>query len=327
MIPEHMIPIYSYFMSTIDLDQVSPNQSKVNIVVDCREAALIARMNTVAAEYAAVPNGIIVPIETKALAIGDIVFMDSGSGSGSGSGLVDDRSQSGLSGRDRLAKEMIVFERKTLQDLLASIKDGRYEEQSHRLIHTSGVAPHNIVYIIEGLMSQLKSDAERRLIFSTMTSLSFFKGFSVMRTSTVQETADLLMAMAHKIHRDIERGRRPNQNHTHSNSNEQKMDSNVDQGVSQPNQNSYSHFVKKEKKENITEENIAEIMLSQIPGVSASTAKEIMVQTGGTFLSVIEECSSSAPFQNVVLTGTNGKTRKLGSNVREALVKYLMKMK
>jgi len=291
-------------MSTIDLDQVSENRSKINIVVDCREAALITRMNIVAAEYAAVPNGMIIPIETKALAIGDIVFTDSD-----------------------LAKEVIVFERKTLQDLLASIKDGRYEEQSHRLIHTSGVAPHNVVYIIEGLMSQLKTDAERRLVFSTITSLSFFKGFSVFRTSTVQETADLLMAMAHKIHRDFERGRRPN----HTNSVQLRVDDehNLEQSqcVSQQNQNSYSHFVKKEKKENITDENIAEIMLSQIPGVSAAAAKEIMCQTGGTFLSVVEECSSSTPFQNVVLTGANGKTRKLGSNVREALVKYLMKMK
>jgi ERCC4-type nuclease len=46
--------------------------------------------------------------------------------------------------------EMCVIERKTIQDLLSSIKDGRYEEQSYRLIHASGHNPHNILYIIEG---------------------------------------------------------------------------------------------------------------------------------------------------------------------------------
>ena len=31
-------------------------------------------------------------------------------------------------------KDILLMERKTIPDLLASIKDGRYEEQSHRLI-------------------------------------------------------------------------------------------------------------------------------------------------------------------------------------------------
>ena len=44
--------------------------------------------------------------------------------------------------------DLILIERKSLKDLLASIKDGRYEEQSYRLIHSSGFLPHNIVYII-----------------------------------------------------------------------------------------------------------------------------------------------------------------------------------
>ena len=41
-------------------------------------------------------------------------------------------------------KDIILIERKSIQDLLSSIKDGRYEEQSHRLIHSSGIPLHNI---------------------------------------------------------------------------------------------------------------------------------------------------------------------------------------
>ena len=45
--------------------------------------------------------------------------------------------------------ELVLFERKSLSDLAASIKDGRYSEQSLRLSAT--LTPnHNIVYIIEG---------------------------------------------------------------------------------------------------------------------------------------------------------------------------------
>ena len=54
--------------------------------------------------------------------------------------------------------DLCVIERKKLHDLLSSIKDGRYEEQSHRLIHTSGLSPHNIIYIIEGNMTTLQTD-------------------------------------------------------------------------------------------------------------------------------------------------------------------------
>jgi len=46
-------------------------------------------------------------------------------------------------------QDLIMIERKSLNDLSASIKDGRYEEQSYRL---NGIEHHNhnIVYLIEG---------------------------------------------------------------------------------------------------------------------------------------------------------------------------------
>jgi len=263
--------------------------SSLRIVVDCREDALLNRMNAIDGLH----------IESKSLPIADIAFVDSASG-----------------------QELVLFERKTLQDLLASIKDGRYEEQSHRLLHSTGVPPHHIVYVLEGLMSQLRSDAERNLVFSTITSLSYFKGFSVFRTSTVQETADLLAAMSRKIVKDIEKGRRPF--YVQTANSEQNVIQDTD-SVPSENTNAYSQFVKKVKKENITETNIAEIMLSQIPGISAASAAEILAHYGGSLLRVIEECSTDCPFNNVVLKSANGKTRKLGSNVREALIRYLGK--
>ena len=106
-------------------------------------------------------------------------------------------------------KDVILIERKTLKDLLASIKDGRYDEQSHRLIHSSGFPTHNIIYIIEGPLNTLKTLAERKLVYSCITSLNFFKGFSVLRTSSLQETAELIMQMADKIGRNFLKGSLP----------------------------------------------------------------------------------------------------------------------
>ena len=44
---------------------------------------------------------------------------------------------------------LLIFERKSISDMLASLKDGRYLEQSYRLQHFN-LHNHLITYIIEG---------------------------------------------------------------------------------------------------------------------------------------------------------------------------------
>lgn len=275
----------------------------IQIVVDVREDAVIAKLAAILAEREASPKSEKLQMTTKALDIGDVSFVNTDTG-----------------------KEILLFERKSLPDLLASIKDGRYEEQSHRLVHASGLPMHNIVYVIEGLLSQLRSDADRRVVFSAITSLSFFKGFSVLRTSTVQETADLLAAMADKIQREHKKGNLgpppiiPG-------SPEDSADiiaANGDPRAGDPRAGDpYSSFVKKTKKDNITGDNIGEIMLCQIPGVSSAAAQELLKTR--TFAEWIAACKSDGDvaLKDVALTGANGKTRKLGSNVKAALVRFL----
>jgi len=58
-------------------------------------------------------------------------------------------------------KLICIIERKSLSDLLASIKDGRYEEQSHRLSHNGECSLHQVIYLIEGLMSTLRTPQEK----------------------------------------------------------------------------------------------------------------------------------------------------------------------
>jgi ERCC4-type nuclease len=73
--------------------------------------------------------------------------------------------------------DCIIVERKTLSDLAASIKDGRYEEQSYRL---NGLQHHNhnIVYLIEGEMFRFNTFKERidkQTLYSAMFSINYFK--------------------------------------------------------------------------------------------------------------------------------------------------------
>jgi ERCC4-type nuclease len=81
-------------------------------------------------------------------------------------------------------EDKLIIERKTISDLLASIKDGRYDEQSYRL-NGLNHHNHNIIYLIEGdvnKFNRFKNDSktEKLTAYSAMFSLNFFKGFQFL---------------------------------------------------------------------------------------------------------------------------------------------------
>lgn len=228
------------------------------------------------------------PIKIEPLTIGDIVF------------VAESDTENGAK------RDVIIFERKSLSDLLSSIKDGRYEEQSHRLIHASKIPPHRIIYVIEGMFSTLRSPAEKQLVISAMTSLQLYKGFSVVRTSSVQETADLIAGMWKKMKRNEEKGVRLYEPTTEINSQESAQ------------VQAYCSVVKKVKKDNVTPENIGEIILCQIPGISSTIAVELIAKYKNIreLLEMIRERPDELKEMKI-----NG--RKMGSNVTESILRYL----
>jgi ERCC4-type nuclease len=204
-----------------------------------------------------------------------------------------------------------IIERKSLQDLLSSIKDGRYEEQSYRLSYSSGLPQHNILYVIEGMLSQLRTLLEKKTVHSCITSLNMFKGFSVHRTCTIQETAETILWMACKMERDFQKG---------------KMLFYQSTPGETPQQNQpitpYCSVVKKVKKENVTPENIAEIILCQIPGISSHTAVAIMKQYH-TFSNLIDVVRTNPQSLETVVCESKGKTRKISKTCAQNIVAYL----
>jgi ERCC4-type nuclease len=244
-------------------------------------------------------------MKIEPLTIGDIAFTHVSESKTTGS-LRPDLSVPTEEGSQK--HDVILFERKSLSDLLASIKDGRYEEQSHRLIHASQLPPHRIVYIIEGMFSSLRNPAEKQLVISAMTSLQLYKGFSVVRTSSVQETAELIEGMWKKIQRNAEKGQKMYEPST----------SNVVADPQQPEIQAYSCVVKKVKKDNVTPENIGEIILCQIPGISSTIAIELMRKYGNIrdLLAMIRERPDELKELKI-----NG--RRIGSNVVESIVRFL----
>lgn len=287
----------------------------MKVIIDERETALYDKCYSIVHTEGNVTN---IQLIKKVIPLGDILF------------TTDED------------KPVNIIERKSLPDLLASIKDGRYEEQSHRLLHASGFPPHNIVYLIEGSTSLLRSNLEKRIVYSSITSLNFFKGFSVLRTNGLQETAELIVWMADKIERDFLKGKIPSylrQQIAYTNGpvqgqpvNEPITDSTSGFIQSTPPPN-YSHFVKKVKKDNITPQNIGEIMLSQIPGISSITAIAIM-KPYATFSEFLVELQTNPDCLKNIMCETGGKgignpscpvkTRKISKAVVESIKSYIL---
>lgn len=219
-------------------------------------------------------------------------------------------------------EERIIIERKTISDLMSSIKDGRYEEQSYRLNGTD-YHNHNIYYLIEGEPQQKMSkwghsNVDSTMLYSAMFSLNYYKGFSLLRSRTLEETAKLICHMAYKIGKDI--AKPPYYANTGLNTNEEDAQ-NQTQTLSEKD---YVNVVKKTKKDNITPENVGELMLCQIPGISSVTAVAIMekFKTISNLIQQLEtnpECLTDLSYKN-----SKGQVRKINKTSLANVAKFII---
>jgi ERCC4-type nuclease len=252
-------------------------------------------------------------IKTEVLPIGDVIITDDA------------------------GEEKLIIERKSVSDLLASIKDGRYEEQSYRL---NGLPHHNhnIIYLIEGDVNRpnrFKTDnkVEKITLYSAMFSLNYYKGFSVFRSFSLEESATIICNMAYKLERE------PADKHAYyqnkviaavpvepQTGGEKPVEVAVEpQESPEQTEKDYVSVIKKVKKENITTENIGEIMLCQIPGISSVTALAILEQYK-TLPNLIKELEANSNcLANITSTNSKGQTRKINKTSIANIVKFLSK--
>lgn len=292
--------------------------------LDIREKKLIELIN-------AANSGYNFTIKTENLDLGDIIICD------------DDET------------ELLLIERKSLADLAASIKDGRYSEQSYRL-NSYSLHNHNIIYLIEGNLSMFgvnyhsnynrNQRINKKSLQSSILTLLYYKGFSVLRTMSIEETSELLLQMCDKIDREKTKktafyslpSGNQNNNNSENNSNSENTvqstnETNIGTGKitnldlvidSKPVEKRYSEVVKKVKKENITLDNIGEIMLSQIPGVSNAGAFSIMKK----YCSIdnLIDCLRENPkcLDDIKIKTTNGGERRISKTSVQNIISYLL---
>ena len=250
----------------------------MNILVDVREQTLLKVLTALRTEYR-----LKVEINQVKLDLGDLIIRHNDT-------------------------ELVIIERKRLTDLAASIRDGRYKEQSYRL---DGYPLHNhqIIYLIEGQMgnySDRYTKVSYETLYTTMCRLQYFKGFSVMRSFDISETAEIVLRMADKI------GREPNK------------EGHYDPQFKQ-NKGGYAEVVNKVKKKNITPQNMGEIVLAQVPGVSNRTARLVMRGHSSLYQLLCRLYADRSLLDDIVMETSTGQMRHISRTSRENIINFLLR--
>jgi crossover junction endonuclease MUS81 len=109
--------------------------------------------------------------EVKSLAVGDVVW---------------------IAEHKRTEQQVVIdyiAERKRLDDLISSIKDGRFSEQKFRL-HRSSLK--NIIYLVEESLVMEVTAAFKKAVHTAMSQAIIVDGFFLKRTLSAEETAKYL---------------------------------------------------------------------------------------------------------------------------------------
>jgi 5'-3' exonuclease len=85
----------------------------------------------------------------------------------------------------------------------------------------------------------------------------------------------------------------------------------------------YVNVVKRVKKENITTENIGEIMLCQIPGISSVTALAILEKYKSLSNLIKEIENNNDCLKDISYTNSKGQIRKINKSSLANIIKYL----
>ena len=197
---------------------------------------------------------------------------------------------------DCIINNSLIIERKTLNDLASSIKDGRYREQSFRL-QKSLEEGCKVLYLIEGnldlYIGNLPKDTLVRTFYSLMN-----KGFNVFLSKSVKESAYIILQFYEKM-KSCEIKQLTNYEET--------------EGI-----------IHKQKNTNLNRDNISIFMLSQIPGISTVTATVLMDNYKHISVLIQELYKNPSCLEDFeYINPKTNKAKKLNKNVIKSIKEFL----
>jgi ERCC4-type nuclease len=165
-----------------------------------------------------------------------------------------------------------------------------------------------------------------------MFSLNYYKGFSVFRSFSLDETANIVCNMAYKMGKDL--SKKPYYenkpcvempiNQSGGDIKDETDETDVSEEI-QATEKDYVSVIKKVKKDNITPDNIGEIMLCQIPGISSVTALAVMEKYKNISNLIKEIEANNETMKDLSYTNTKGQVRKINKTCIANIVKFLLK--
>jgi len=227
----------------------------MNLIIDNRENSLIKLLEK---------NNII--FEKKNLEIGDIQYIE------------DD-------------KLIYIIERKTINDLGASIKDGRYKEQKIRLLSNNN---NNIYYILEGNINNCNT-LNRKALLGSIINMLFRDNIRIIFSENIDDTYNIILQIQSKYNMGKFK----------------KIENSTD---------NYASSIKINKKENMNKSLCNIIQLATIPGVSKNISK-IILDEYKSISNLIEEFKKN---DKLLLANINLGKRKLGKILSEKIYDYLI---
>jgi len=188
----------------------------------------------------------------------------------------------------------ILIERKTIDDLVASIKDGRYKEQKCRLINELQYS--KVIYLIEGDIWKSKKFKPETL-FSVVVNTMIRDNIYVYMSKDITHTIKFICKIYNQISKNKVDYIKPNISH-------QQEDS-----------TSYANYVKPNKKSNITPKICFINQLRQIPGISYNIACAIIDKYATT-----KDLVSNATYEDLIELKINN--RRLSKNIAKLLIEF-----
>ena len=206
-------------------------------------------------------------------------------------------------------KPIIVIERKTLSDLVASIRDGRYRVQKAKLVDTFG--RDIVTYVIEGNFDYSPSplfieSMDKYSIVSSLINTHVRDGLHVVHTQNLNDTHDYIIALLTRLIKDPKKYVKSGEGSTIVC---QKEDMIVKNKVN-------------------SKEDLFFYQLTQVPGISAKTA-QAFVDTFGNIKKFYDEMSNVNNeeklklLKNIFITDNN-KKRRISSKVADNILNYML---
>jgi crossover junction endonuclease MUS81 len=292
--------------------------------IDNREIKLIELLKTYSTQ-----NKTLIPIDVKPLHIGDIIIEHT------------------ITINPNPVKYTIIIERKCVNDMIASIKDGRYKEQKIRLkaeiANTS--SPENqicFIYLIEGSQSDLRLPQDKTMLNGAIISSQFRDKIPIIRTYTMLESVEMILRLRDRLIKDPHDIFPSVANIQADNPiaiRDPEIASGNASGNASSNDNAYINSlqnIKKQKKDNITPQNWNIMCYMNIPGISSSIALKIAEKYPSILdlIKAYETVAAENPdsiesgellLADIVLIETEKQKRRLGNVISKRVYDYIFR--